>query len=275
MKQKIKAYQIIIMFLLGALLYFPINAQTELTFQVDMTQYDLKEGTSIGLRGSLEPLSWTSSVELKDPENDGIYSITIQFDGFKYGERLNYKYMAGEIWERDLFGEAGNRVISLCTCSQVLPIDIWDTAEFSLEILLLEANHKEFNLWLYLIAGGKKKGKTVDDVVQEYIDHWGAGFDWVQSPNDILTMEEFDQKRYADGLFEVMENTPGHVKFKMRNAFGNFIKKYSKDGTAAGVTIDEIIRVREIWFKKMAEAKGWEFEWVLDGVDVTIELYQK
>ncbi len=84
--------------------------ETALTFQVDLTPV-LQEGKapkSVGIRGSLPPLSWDQSVELKPAPDGRTYSAQIAFKDLLPGTLLEYKFILDDkTWE--LPGE--NRVL--------------------------------------------------------------------------------------------------------------------------------------------------------------------
>ena len=84
--------------------------EVALTFQVDLTPV-LQEGKapkSVGIRGSLPPLSWDQSVELKPAPGGKVYAAQISFKNLLPGAVLEYKFIADEkTWE--LPGE--NRVL--------------------------------------------------------------------------------------------------------------------------------------------------------------------
>ncbi|MBK8654496.1 MAG: hypothetical protein IPN20_11440 [Haliscomenobacter sp.] len=84
--------------------------EVALTFQVDLTPV-LQEGKapkSVGIRGSLPPLSWDQSVELKPAPGGKVYAAQISFKNLLPGALLEYKFITDEkTWE--LPGE--NRVL--------------------------------------------------------------------------------------------------------------------------------------------------------------------
>lgn len=48
----------------------------KITFKVDMTA--VKDYNSVGIRGSISPLSWDTTLALYDADNDGIFETTIE-----------------------------------------------------------------------------------------------------------------------------------------------------------------------------------------------------
>lgn len=84
---------------------------TRLTFSVDMkgVAAALKNPESIGIRGSLPPLSWEKTFSLKDDDGDGIFSAAISFPGTPPRQLIEYKYVYGDLsWEID---GSDNRVL--------------------------------------------------------------------------------------------------------------------------------------------------------------------
>lgn len=91
------------------LIIFSISCNTHsqthrVTFKVDMTMVDNIKNVSV--RGSESPLSWNKSIMLSDPENDGIYEITIDF---KTGKK-NTKFKFLNDGNEELHG-SDNRII--------------------------------------------------------------------------------------------------------------------------------------------------------------------
>jgi hypothetical protein len=75
---------------------------TALVFNVDMKPTGLyKKGNPLNVRikGDVEPLNWTEGIKMSDPDDDGIYSATINFLGNGKKE-LIYKYVVNNVeWE--------------------------------------------------------------------------------------------------------------------------------------------------------------------------------
>ncbi len=98
---------IILAFLVVFPTYCLAQSKKQLTFNVEMntTEIDL----DVQLRGDFAPLSWYEGIKLSDPDGDGIYSVSVDFEIPKEAEFFNYKYtLNGDEWEA---GE--NRKISL------------------------------------------------------------------------------------------------------------------------------------------------------------------
>ena len=114
----------IILSILVLVHFLTANAEIQnIKFVVDMTKSNFKNITTIGLRGSLAPLSWDKYIPLKDENNDGIFEGTVTFDG-KNGTILEYKYLCNEKWEN-----SGNR--SLKTKNDIEISDIWEKIALS------------------------------------------------------------------------------------------------------------------------------------------------
>ena len=64
----------------------------EIYFEVDAREAG--EIENLGVRGSLPPLSWDQSVELTDPDGDGIYQGIILVDTGH--SRMSFKFVTGD-----------------------------------------------------------------------------------------------------------------------------------------------------------------------------------
>ena len=120
------AFTVIFLFFAGVVC---VEAQSIVTFRVDMSGMKIEPGALIGIRGSMAPLYWDRSLPMEDADGDGIYTVKVIFNDGKAGDRIMYKYMAGDTWDLDRFAMMGNRVVTLCDCPQELPVDNWDTMD--------------------------------------------------------------------------------------------------------------------------------------------------
>ena len=78
------------------------SQEIPVTFNVDMNGTGLPAKDSVlnvSLRGSLEPLNWSSGIKMTDDNRDGIYSATVIFGG-KENKELIFKYVVNSYeWE--------------------------------------------------------------------------------------------------------------------------------------------------------------------------------
>ena len=80
-----------------------------------MSEAGVIDPGTVGIRGSLPPLSWTETHLMKGPDKNGLYTITLTFENVPYGERVQYKYIHDdEQWDNDNYTMYGNRVATLC-----------------------------------------------------------------------------------------------------------------------------------------------------------------
>lgn len=253
-----------------------LTAQESVTFQVDLTDVDMEPGTVVGLRGDMAPLTWDKSLPMSDPEGDSIYSVKVIFNEGSPGDRIMYKYMVGETWDNDRFGPYGNRVVALCNCPQVLPVDTWDRIEsFVYEFLLEDAVNSEIYAWIFIIGQGKQRGLTAEEAAREYFDFWEGNNAWLERPETLMIMEEFEQAKYYNGYFERVENEPGKVVYKMRKNWANYITIMGDDNEWMGVTADEIMAPARVWLEDIASEKGWDFSWEDEGMNAIVTLEVK
>jgi len=108
-------------------------------FQVDMSHemQHVNPGDIIGIRGTNNPLSWSSTLQMSDENADNVYIIDIDFTGTPAGTLIEYKFVHHEppldnnttvTWE-DTPGPTGpyyNRETILTETSQVLPFVYWN-----------------------------------------------------------------------------------------------------------------------------------------------------
>ncbi|GAA4272756.1 hypothetical protein U6A24_08380 [Aquimarina gracilis] len=94
-----------------SMVMFPIHSyaqkKRQLTFNVDMKNKNTD--FNVQLRGDFGPLSWYEGIKMLDPDKDGVYTVSFDFETPEGIEFLNYKYtLNGDDWEA---GE--NRKITL------------------------------------------------------------------------------------------------------------------------------------------------------------------
>ncbi len=87
---------------LSLLLSKPALAQTRVLFTLSFDREGRwpKPEDRIGIRGSIPPLSWNYSLEMSDPEGDGLYELAVVFDNDLAAGELKYTYVINdEEWE--------------------------------------------------------------------------------------------------------------------------------------------------------------------------------
>jgi hypothetical protein len=250
-----------------------LNAQSTVTFQVDMNGTNLTKGAFIGIRGSMPPLSWSNSIEMTDPDKDGIFTVSVPFINGRPGDRVLYKYTANDQWDNDVFGPFGNRSVTLCTIPVIQPVDKWNTVtEFSFESLLEHAYYTEMDLLVYLVGKAKLEGKNPESVMQDMMKFWGDDFSWIQSPQVVMMMNMLRQAKYMDGYFEQMIDEPDRVQFMIYKPGTYYFGNRTDNGTFKGVTQDDLIKMDKYYLETLAKAKGWKLKWEEKGKLVIITL---
>ncbi|MCB9274166.1 MAG: hypothetical protein H6564_09010 [Lewinellaceae bacterium] len=109
-------------------LYLPASAQKAATlqFSVDMNPViaQVKNLSSVGVRGNLPPLSWEASIPMQDEDGDGIYTATVTFPEARANAALEYKYIYDDQhWELP----SQNRIRFLANDKQDKAVSLWDT----------------------------------------------------------------------------------------------------------------------------------------------------
>ncbi|NQT25703.1 T9SS type A sorting domain-containing protein [candidate division KSB1 bacterium] len=101
-------------------------------FQVDMTNElpNVNSGDIIGVRGSQNPLDWSQTVQMSDPEGDDVYWADLDFTGIAPSTPIEYKFVhhsppldqtTNVTWEND-----PNRGATLTGSDQTLPLVSWN-----------------------------------------------------------------------------------------------------------------------------------------------------
>lgn len=79
-----------------------LKAQTRVLFTLSFDREGRwpKPTDRVGIRGSIQPLSWSYSLEMSDPEGDGLYELAVVFDKELAAGELQYTYVINdEEWE--------------------------------------------------------------------------------------------------------------------------------------------------------------------------------
>jgi hypothetical protein len=103
-KMNMQTSLIFIVSILTALFSFynSFSQTTNVMFSVDMNGlgFSAVDTTlNVTVKGDIEPLNWTSGIQLADTDNDGVYSAVVSFDS-KNGKELTYKYVLNNVeWE--------------------------------------------------------------------------------------------------------------------------------------------------------------------------------
>lgn len=252
-----------------------LKAQSSVvTFRADLSGVEMEDPTMVGIRGSLAPLSWDETYPMEDPDNDGVYTATVDFGVVDPGKRVLYKYVHGEVnWENDRFGPFGNRVLNLCNCAQTIPVERWDQmVEFAPEMLLENLDGNNFSMWIYVIASGMKEGKTASEAMADFTSFWADPLEWITGPEMMIYLAKVRQSSSVHGKLEVIENKPGTVKYKERNIWLAYLESWGKDGEWMGVTKDDVKEAFKYYTEFITDKKGWELTWEEDGLDVIVTI---
>lgn len=235
-----------------------------LTFSVDMSDVELSETDTVGIRGNVEPLSWTGTYVLKGPDESGVYSASIPFAmELECGTRILYKYIINDsIWDNDKYAETGNRQYTFCCADGFVPVDKWNKLdEFTLEAKVESAAWDEFMSWIYIIGKGKEDGLNMTEIAQEIIDFW----DWPMSENvqpaDIMWNDKFQQSKTPYEYFEVVTNTPDKVEYILIKSWERMLYQWNEDGVVHGVTPEEMTELYKLLTIKYMEQVGFTLGW--------------
>ncbi len=251
---------------------FQLQSQTCIvTFQADLSEATIENPATVGIRGSVAPLSWTESMIMEDKDGDGIYTIKVEFETIMPGQEVLYKYVHGDVvWENDLIGGIGNRSVYLYEGKNKLPLDIWDQLDKYATTNLLEAAIEgKFWDWIYIIGSDKKNGLSPEEIGLKITAFWGS-MEWLDSPQILLGWEKTSQAMYPNGYFETIENSPEKVVFKAKKTW---LKHFGEEDQIKNVTSDDMTRVFKTNTEATAMAKGWKCIWEDEGefFKVTVE----
>jgi len=241
-----------------------LNAQNTVTFKVDMTNAVIDPDSIVGIRGSMAPLDWTKTLEMKG--KNGIYTVKVEFEEGKPGDRVFYKYVIGNQWENDIYGPNGNRVVTLYNCKNELPISKWDVRDkFPVEYLLDQANSEKFVTWVNIVGRGIERGLTPEEIGKDYMGFWSGRHDWIEEPIWWAMFEEFEQARFEDGYYELIEESPEKVVYKFINRTFVYIESWGEDGEWMGVQGTDLINAWRGAERSMMDELGWTISYEDDG----------
>jgi hypothetical protein len=234
-----------------------------LTFTVDMSAIELADADTVGMRGSMAPLSWTETYVMDGPDENGYYSVTIPFKDKDYGKRLQYKYIVNDsIWDNDRYGMNGNRVATICCNEQLLPIDEWDVLhEFAFESFKESFSWEILSSWIYALAKAKERGLTMEETAQEIVDFWNWESDPNVTPEDFMIMDELYQAKSSVGYFEMIENTPDKVVYIKTKDWEKLLYMWDPSGEAYGVSASDMTDMYRKMMEIYAEQNGFFSIW--------------
>ncbi len=244
---------------------------SKVTFTVDMSDADVANPATVGIRGSLPPLSWEENFIMKGPDKDGLYTTTVTFENVPPGTRVQYKYYHDGKWDNDSYIDLGNRVVALCCKKQKLPVDKWDQLnEFALEGMLKATFDEGFGNWIFVIGLGKKHGLTPEQLVDEHFAFWNTTLDWITSPEDFARIDRFNMARSPYGYFELIESTPNKVEYVIKKDWELYFRDWGKDNVINGVSMAEMTAFIKAFTERIVDEKGWKLGWLDEGENLKI-----
>ncbi len=246
-----------------------INSQNKITFQVDLT--DEASVKDVGIRGGLNPLSWDKNAVMHDKDNNGIYTLTVEFPDSLTGQILEYKFLKDDIWERQ---DANNRKIELTGKAQTLPLSQWKI--HSDDYLFNKMSRSYFGKFVFIFHSAKKQGKTPKETVLEMIEY----YDWSPWPSklsDMLGIVKYGQEGHKEGYFEILEDKPNTIKFVMGRYWREWFNLYGAgfgmddNGIIQGVSKDDLETYYRTWIDHFCNYNNWtyniedqsEYRWVV------------
>ncbi len=249
-------------------------AQNKVTFTVDMS--NVKDAENVGIRGSIEPLSWETMLPMKGPNANGEYTVIVNFKDDKKGEKLSYKYINQDsIWDNNSYGPFGNRTCTLLGVNQKLEVDIWNKIDkFDKDELYKDVLADHFYEQVYLIHFAKKNSKSMQDLAKERSEFWkDPGYDnWKPKPRDMLNWAKVNTSKYEGTNFKELENKPGLVKYSFTKAWISFM---GKDGKIKDVTVNDVENFYIASTELFANDKGMTVEWGGSGDEVIVTIKTK
>lgn len=245
-----------------------------ITFKVDMSSLEVKNLENVGIRGSDAPLSWDKTYPMTDPDGDGVYTCTIEFDDIMPGSKLFYKFVYGDVvWENDLYAEAGNRSLYMMCNYYEAPVVKWNIIDdFSQEALLFDSDLTVLYHWLFIIGNGMQRGLTTDSIGKEYAAFFIDDYDWLTRPVYWMANARLGQEASPYGHFEEINVTHNVVEYKLRKVWGQYIQRMGKKGKLKGITEKEMTSVLMSFSETIISSKGWTYDWTEKGEYITIKI---
>jgi len=246
-----------------------------LTFKVDMSDVEIADTDTVGIRGNIAPLSWTDTYLMNGPDENGLYFVSIHFDSVKYGERLQYKYIISDTtWDNDRYGENGNRIATICCNEQDLPVDVWDKLdEFSLESLYVSGAWDVFMSWIYTLGKAKERGLSMEEAAQEIVDFWDWETDSEAKLEFFMLMDEFYQAKTPFGYFEIIEHTPDRVEYIKNKDWEIMMYMWDESGVVKGVSAQDMTDMFREMMNIYTSKNGFTMSWQdLDDYKVKITI---
>ena len=226
-----------------------VSAQNTIEFRVRLMEEE--PAKEMGLRGGFAPLSWDKDIVLEDTDGDGVYRVQIEFPDSLSGKTLEYKFLKDGIWERQ---DIDNRKLELNGEKQILPVGKWQI--HSDRYLFNKMSRSYFGKFIFIFHLGKKQGKNPKEIVWEMIEYYNwSPNNWPATPNDVLGGIKSGQDGHQGGYFEVLEDTPGKVKFIMGRYWLEWFDLYGpglgmdKNGDIQGVSKDDLEIYYRTWFE--------------------------
>lgn len=230
----------------------------EVTFLANFTDVELSDSAVVGIRGSIEPLSWTETYPMIESGNAGYYAVNIRFDSAEPGTTLLYKYVIDEdtntVWENDMYGSMGNRSYTFPYPGNVITDEKWDNMnELNTEGLLEYSNASIFYNWLQIIGTAKKRGLTPEEIAAESMEFWKGTWDWLDDPVLLMEMDRADQARSPIGNFKIIKKSSSKYHYQIRK----YWEQYLGEEGMLGVTSQDFFLTFKSISDLIAAEKGW------------------
>ena len=249
-------------------------SQNKITFTVDMSK--VENAKEVGIRGDVEPLSWTKTTPMKGPDSKGCFTLTIDFGKVKAGTKLSYKYMHQDtLWGNNMYGPLGNRTCILSGTEQKLQTDIWNELEKFDKDLLYDAMLADlFYSNIFLIHVAKVNNKSMQDLAKENQKFWGGQqyYNWHPSPEEFMVWVKVNMSRYPLCKFEILENQPNHTKFRF-NKFWNIY--FGEQLSIKDVTQKDFMEYNRSLYELITKDKDLQLEWEETENHLTMSIKKK
>lgn len=188
---------------------------------------------------------------VKSPKNDAypVYEWTFQSNNLIHYKASTYKN--GN--EAEVYLEADVVKINSPISS---PEEMLDRA-FSLN----------FAKYLIIFRTGKARGLSAEGVAQEVIDFYSwRSHNWPARPQDLIGSLQRSQAPHRAGYFEVLENSPGQVKFIMGRYWRDWFDHYGprlgldEDGLVQGISKDDVETQYRSWLEHYCQKNGKDWK---------------